>query len=90
MRWRHARPLARALGEFVRNQWPIVECRWVEVRPIRPDERLDLRIKTDLRKEFRILKGTVHLAGEHRKEIDRLARTIRKINAQRVCADARE
>jgi hypothetical protein len=62
----------------------------IEVRTIRPHERVNLRIQAHLLEEFGIVKRTVQLTRQYWCEIDCLSRAIGEVDAQRPRADALE
>lgn len=67
-----------------------MERRRVEVSPVRPHERVNLRVQPHLCEDVGILKRAIQLAGKHRCEIDGLLRTVPELHAERVRADAVE
>lgn len=60
----------------------------VEVRAIRPHERLNLWVQAHLAEDLRVLEGTVKLAGQHRRKVDRLPRSVGEFHVLAVRADA--
>jgi hypothetical protein len=64
-----------------------VERGRVEVRAVRPHERMNLWVQTHLAEELRVLEGTVKLAGQYRRKVDRLPRSVGEFHVQAVGAD---
>lgn len=51
--------------------WPIVECRRIKVGTARPDDRMNLRIESDLGKQSGIAERAVEFPLENGFKIDR-------------------
>ena len=67
-----------------------MKCCGIEIRTVRPHERMDFAIKAHLREQLGILKRSVQLPDEDRREIDRLPRAVGEFDAQCVRTDALE
>jgi hypothetical protein len=79
-----ARPSRGAGGKLVRVYGPVVKGRRVEVRTVRPNQRLDLRVDPHLIENTQVPQWPEKLPGKHRQEVDPLLGVILKSHKKRV------
>lgn len=83
-------PRARSSGELADNERPVVERSRVKIRPVRPHQRVHLRIQSHLREYVRIPQRPIQLTRQHGREVNRLPRTVRELHSKRMYADTSE
>lgn len=64
-----------------------MQCGWVEIRSIRPDQCVDLAVDLDLVEEGQIPKRPKQLARQNGSEIDNPLRSVIKRDAQYVVSN---
>src|ERR1017187_6422706 len=78
--WRDPLPPPRQLPKRLLA----VQRSWIEIRPVRPHQCLDLRIDPHLIEQLQIAQRPIQLAGKNRPKIDRLFGAVLKTNTERV------
>ncbi len=66
---------------------PVVKRRWVEIRTVRPDQRVYFRIDRHAIEEIHVPERPIKFARKDRKKIDGLFRAVVKSYAERMRRD---
>ena len=61
-----------------------MQCSRIEVRPIRPDKRVNLGIQRDLLKQLQVLERTMHLAHERKPEINLPGQAVVEVSGSTI------
>jgi hypothetical protein len=77
-------PPARACGEFLADGRPLVDRAGIEIRPVRPYERSDLRIQDDASEESKVLKRAEERTMKHWPKVDVLSGPVTEAHRQLV------
>lgn len=64
-----------------------MECCWIKVCPIRPNERMNLWIESNLLEQGSVAQRPIKLAPQNRQKINNLLRSVIEVDAQCVRRD---
>lgn len=65
-------PPSGSRGKFLADVGPIVKCRGIEVRIVRPDDSTNLRVEPDRMEGGQVLQRLKQRTMQHRPEVDAL------------------
>ena len=80
-------PILRLHLEGARKLWPIVQGSRIEVRAIRPHQRVTFRIEAHLSKYPFVPQRRKQVSAQYRQKIDHLAGKVVESNAQYMVSD---
>jgi hypothetical protein len=83
-------PTLRSLAESLLVDWPIVQDRWVKIRAVWPNQRVDLKIDLDPVEKREFAQRSVQLSRQYLQKVYRAIRAVREFNCQSIGPDDRK